>query len=697
MSQLKRRDKMFRFVKKMAKKLKAPAGCRHAVTACLLSVGSLTSFFNAQAAESVDDFALSPEQLLDATVMSVSKAPQKLKDAPAAIYVLSNEDIVRSGATSIPDALRMVPGVQVAQINANSWAVSVRGFNSALENKLLVLMDGRTVYDPLFSGVHWDAQDTMLEDIERIEVIRGPGASLWGANAVNGVINIITKKAQDTQGNLVSLTAGNQERGTVEERYGGKIGKDGEDGYWRIYGKYRRLNDDETPTGQDAHDGLGEGRAGFRADINGSTSRDTYTVQGDIYDNNSSDFRTTPLLVSPYALTRVENLSEKGANVLGRWNRAFSDDSHLMVQSYVDFNSQEQLIIKDRRTTFDLEAQYDLPSLGRHKITLGSGYRYSADNLEGSSTFVSFPSAYEGTQIFNGFVQDKITLVPKKWFLTLGSKLEHNDYTGFEVEPDARLQWHPDDNQMVWAAVSRAVRTPSRLEHDLTINEVTIPPSIAVPIPSSLILHADPDFASEDLIAYELGYRRQITPALSADITAFYNDYSNLSTNSFLPLGLGFSPLHFIFPFQFTNDTSGETHGIEVTSDWRPMKTLKLSASYSLLEVDLHGPPSTKAIASQAADNQSPTHQFSFNARWDLPHDTSLDTALYYVDTLPGFDVKTYWRLDARYSWRIMEGLQFSVVGQNLLEAEHREFSSPADANAGQIPRSVFGNLTWRY
>jgi len=647
------------------------------------------------AEENTDSFELSPEQLLNATVVSASKSPEKLKDAPAAIFVLTSEDIIRSGATSVPEALRLVPGVQVAQINANSWAVSVRGFNSALADKLLVLVDGRTVYDPLFSGVHWDAQDMVLEDIDRIEVIRGPGASLWGANAVNGVINIITKKAQDTQGNLMSATAGNQERGTVEERYGGAIGENGQDGYYRIYGKYRSMNDDETPMGADAHDAMTEQRAGFRTDLNGG-NQNSYTVQGDVFDNNSSDFRALPLLAAPYALTDLEALNDKGANVLGRWTRALSDDSHLMVQSYVDYEAQEQAIIRDRRTTFDLETQYDLPAIAWNKITMGTDYRYSADNLEGSSSFVSFPSAYEGTQLFSGFVQDKITLDPK-WHLTLGTKVEHNDYTGFEVEPDARLQWQPDDSQMAWAAVSRAVRTPSRLEHDLTIDESTIPPSHAIPLPVELLLQADPNFTSEDLVAYELGYRRQITPTSSVDVAVFYNDYSNLSTDSLLAPGLGISPLHFILPFEFTNDTSGETHGVEITGDWRATKSFKLSASYSLLMIDLHGPSSVSAISSQAADTQSPSNQFNVAARWDVTHDVAWDTTLYYVDSLPGFDVDTYWRLDTRASWRIFNGLEASLVGQNLLQAQHLEFSGPTAIGAAEIPRSILGNITWRY
>ncbi|HEU5047196.1 MAG TPA: TonB-dependent receptor [Rickettsiales bacterium] len=645
----------------------------------------------------IDDFNLSPEELFDAKVISVSKAPERVMDAPAAVYVLTNEDIIRSGATSIPEALRLVPGVQVAQINANSWAVSVRGFNSALANKLLVLVDGRTVYDPLFSGVHWNAQNMVLEDIERIEVVRGPGASLWGANAVNGVINIITKKAKDTQGNLASVTAGNKERGTVEDRFGGAIGENGEKGYYRIYGKYRSVADDKTPSGADAHDGMTDSRAGFRADLNGSSSRDNFTVQGDIFRNEASDYRTTPLLVAPYGLTQIENLNEDGANILGRWNRTFADKSTFMLQSYVDYFTQSQEIINDRRTTFDVEAQYDLAPIGRHAITIGGDYRYSADDLSSSSSFISYPGAFEGTTIFSGFLQDKITLVPKSWFLTLGSKIEHNDYTGVEVEPNARLQWFPDDNQMAWASVSRAVRTPSRLEHDLTINEFTIPPRAPSTTPIDLILRANPDFASEDLVAYEIGYRRQITPELSTDIAAFYNDYSNLETNTLMPFSVGSSPTHIIFPFEFTNDTSGETHGIELLTDWRAQKNLKLSASYSLLQVDLHGPPSSKAISSQQADTQSPTSQFNATSRWDVTSNTSFDTTLYYTSELPYYKIPHYWRLDARYSWRIMDGLQFSLTGQNLLMSSHREFSSATDVSAAEIPRSIFGSITWRY
>ncbi len=646
----------------------------------------------AQANENVDNFELSPEQLFDATVMSVSKTSEKLMDAPAAVYVLTNEDILRSGATSIPEALRIVPGVQVAQVNANSWAISVRGFNGALADKLLVLMDGREVYDPLFAGVYWDIQNTMLEDVERIEVIRGPGAALWGANAVNGVINIITKKAQDTQGNLVSLTAGNQEKGIVEERYGGRLG---DAGYYRVYGKYLDRNDETTPAGTDAHDGLAQGRTGLRADWkNDKTARDDFTVQGDMYRSDTSDFRSVPTFVSPFSQLQNENIDARGANILGRWNRAFSDDSYLTVQSYVDYTSRDQLTLGDRETTLDMDAQYALPALGRHKIILGGGYRYNADQLT-QSQIITFQNGYQATNIMNAFAQDKITLVPQDWFLTLGSKLEHNDFTGFEIEPDARLQWQINDRQMAWGSVSRAVRTPSILERELTINEGVL--SLGG-TPAELLLQPNNYYASEDMIAYELGYRNQLTPKTLLDVTAFYNHYTYLATLNFLTPSIVFTPpAHFLFPVTFTNNTYGETHGIETVLDWRALDTLKFSTSYSILEMHLHGPTPDQAIGSELAQQESPTYQFNIRGQWDIRKNISFDTTLYYVSSLPAYAVDDYWRLDMRLAWKIMNGLQFSLVGQNLLAPPHREFSSATDANAALINQSIFGNLTWQY
>lgn len=659
---------------------------------CVLSLLFLVGAMHGAKADDIDDFALSPEQLFDATVISASKTSQKLIDAPAAIFVLTNEDIMRSGATSIPEALRLVPGVQVAQVNANSWAIGVRGFNSTLNNKLLVLIDGRAVYDPLFSGVYWDVQDTMLEDIDHIEVIRGPGATLWGANAVDGVINIITKKAKDTQGNLVSATAGNQAKGIVGERYGGQIG---DQGYYRVYGKYLNQGDEQTLSSGNAQDGQTAYRSGFRSDWKSSSQND-FTVQGDAYHSKDGGLIPIPTFTSPFSLTQQQNVYANGANILGRWNHTLVDDSHFTLQSYVDYVARDQVVVNDRRTTFDLDSQYELPAFGRHKFVFGAGYRYNDDELT-SSPLATFSDEHGDTQLFNGFAQDTITLDPNTWFLTLGSKLEHNDYTGFEIEPSARLQWAPDATQRVWAAVSRAVRTPSRLERDLTINAGVLS---AGGTPDEFVLVPNPDFQSERLVAYELGYRNQLTPKLLLDTALFYNDYSQLGTATVLSPSVIATPVsHLYSPVIVTNDTHGETHGFETMLDWRALDNWNLSGSYSFLSMNLETTPSPSAVlaVSEISQQQSPQHQFNLRSQWDITSDTSFDVMSYYVSSLPGFPVGSYWRLDTRLSWRVTDNLQLSLVGQNLLHDEHQEFNSPTNVIATQIGRSVLGNITWRY
>jgi iron complex outermembrane receptor protein len=460
---------------------------------CAMAV--LASVTPAKAADDVDPFALSPEQLFDATVMSVSKTDEKVGTSPAAVYVLTNEDIKRSGATSIPEALRLVPGVQVARGNNSSWAISVRGLNSGLANKLLVLIDGREVYDALFSGVYWDIQDTPLADIERIEVIRGPGASLWGANAVNGVINIITKSAAHTQGALVTVAAGNEERAIVTARYGGKTG---DNVNWRIYAKYTDRDAQVTSSGGNPNDDWQALRGGFRADWDEDVSGNSFTVQGDVYSSETGRLRSVPQLTPPYAVETREDISAQGGNALARLNRDLGEGSSVSVQAYVDLLYREQFTLTNERKVFNVEAQYDLPTLGAHEIITGVHYRYADEQLTPSS-IITFEQSTRRDQLISGFVQDKITLEPDRWFLTVGSKFEHNDYSGFEVQPSARLQWQ-GDGQMAWGAVSRAVRTPSMLEHNLNVLTGVIPPGL-FPVPIAVELIPSPDFESEELIA----------------------------------------------------------------------------------------------------------------------------------------------------------------------------------------------------
>jgi len=667
--------------------------------AFLFSALNLAVMPAAYAADDVDSFALSPEQLFNATVTSVSKTSQKLMDAPAAIYVLTNEEIMRSGATSIPEALRLVPGVQVARVNANSWAISIRGFNSTLDDKLLVLIDGRTVYDPLFSGVYWDIQDTVLEDIDRIEVIRGPGATLWGANAVNGVINIITKKAADTQGNLASTTYGNQD-GNVEERYGGKLG---DNGYYRVYGKYLERDNEELDTGGNARDAQEESRGGFRADWKGTgDAKDDFTFQGDAYNSGASQYRFQPLfsLPGPHTQLDLEELDAHGGNMLGRWNRTFSEDSKFTLQSYVDYTSRDQLVLRDKRATFDIDAQYEFPQMDRHKIIIGGGYRYSHDNLTGSQ-FVTFTDIGENTNILSSFIQDKITLDPQ-WFLTLGSKFEHNDYTGFVAEPNARLQWQIDDSQMAWSSASHAVRTPSRLEEDLHLIQAAGsaggPPATLL---TSLDTIANPGYNGEEVNAYELGYRKQWTPKVSTDIATFYNAYHGLSTYTLATPAIfviGTDPTRFEEPFAPDGNAWAETYGVETTANWRVLNNLNLSASHSVLVIAMHD-ITANTLGAQAPEKQSPKYQANLHAAWDITKDVTYDAMFYYNSALTSYLVQSHTRLDMRLGWRVADGVELSLVGQDLLDPSTHEFVSPTDGHVlpVDISRAIYGKVTWRF
>jgi iron complex outermembrane receptor protein len=641
------------------------------------------------AADTAASFELSPEQLFNAKVMSVSKSDERLIDSPAAVYVLTNEDIHRSGATSIPEALRMVPGVNVARINTSGWAISVRGFNGALTNKLLVLIDGREVYDPLFSGVYWDVQDTPLEDIERIEVIRGPGAALWGANAVNGVINIITKEASDTTGNLVSITAGNQVNAMATARHGGKLG---DNSHYRMYAKSFYNSEQQLLNGADANDDWRSYRGGFRADWENDEDRTTFTLQGDAYNSQASQWRNVTLTYFPFSQVQQENILARGGNITGRWSKALSDDSKITVINYFDYTSRNQALLKGDRATYDFDIQYELPDWNRNKFTIGGKWRVSNDQLtETLGSIITFPNSSRTDKTLSGFIQDKITIVPEKWFLTLGSKFEHNSYTGVEVQPSAKLQWHINNRQMAWASVSHAVRTPSRLESDL--NAIQAAGAVGASL-LTIDTQANHDLESEELTAYELGYRNQLTRDISLDVATFYNDYSKLVT--YVSQGLAFPPPRFIIGLKPMNNAKAEVYGAEAVVNWQASNTLKFSAAYSLLDMYVHGPSIT---SSEEIERQSPENQFNVRALWDITRNLAWDTTVYYVSELADYNIDSYVRVDMRLGWRIKEGLEFNLVGQNLFDNTHQEFTSPIDPHsfATQINRSIYGNIIWRF
>ncbi len=641
----------------------------------------------AHAHDGVDPFALSPEQLFGAEVISTSRTPQSVWESPAAVYVLSGEDIERSGAVSIAEALRLVPGVHVARTSTSGWAVSVRGFNDSLANKLLVLIDGRETYDPLFSGVYWDVQDTAIEDIERIEVVRGPGASLWGANAVNGVINIITRRASETQGLLASAIAGDLERAGLTLRYGGASGPKT---HWRIYGRAFDRDAQERLVGGEDASAWQAWRGGFRIDT-ALSARDEFTLQGDVYRSETGQFRLAPSFSAPFSALEREAIKADGGNVLARWTRQMGE-ARLTSQAYIDVTRRDQRNLRDERTTFDLDVQYEFASLGAHDLVLGARYRNTRDDIDQTEVIRSETDTHR-SELFSVFAHDEIAL-GRAWRLTLGSKFDWNDYTGFEIQPNARLHWM-GARQTVWGAVSRAVRTPSELDREFDILLAAAPPPMMSTSPVTIELLANPEFESEEVLAYEGGYRREIAPHLALDLAVFHNEYRNLA--AFMPLApmLGADPARIILvPIAMRNDAEAATQGGELVLDWRPHGDLAVSVAYSYLDLDVRAPAS--AIDGEVAEGRSPVNQANLHLHWQAGDGLSLTGALYYVDELPDFGIDAYVRADLRVGFTLSDGVRFELIGQNLFDNLHREFTPASEVSAAEIGRSVFGRLTWR-
>ncbi len=639
---------------------------------------------------------------MDVEVTSVMKEQSTVGRSPAAVFVITQDMIRRSGATNIPEALRMAPGVDVARISTNSWAISIRGFNSINSNKLLVLIDGRSIYNEISSGVLWNEQDVMLEDVERIEVVRGPGGTLWGANAVNGVINIISKSAKDTQGGLVSAGGGYQDKWIGAGRYGGHSG---DDFFWRVYGKDFDIAPGNLPDGI-AHDQWRQGRGGFRMDwFPDHTKADTLTLQGDFYQSASGESGVRPTPTYPYGTFFDEDVRGSGANLLGRWTHVVDERQDWSLLAYYDQYMENQYISSANTNIFDIEFQDRFPIGQRSEIVWGLSYRYCADNLHGDGFDFAFSPEQRSLSLPSAFVQDQISLVKDRLALILGTKFEHNDYTGFEVEPSGRLLWTPDPKQSMWAAVSRAVRTPDRFEANglVTMGPVgtaTVPPGI--PLPVFVQTLGNPLYGSEYLTAYETGYRRQVTDRFAWDLALFYNEYDSLRTSSPGPVvpGPGFASLIETRPF--TNWGQGYGYGAEIAVQWSVNDRWRLSGAYSWLEtsvwVSQNGTP-----GSGVTPSQSPNNQVYLRSSWDLTKKLDFDLAARYVD---GFEianaqtnlfVSPYVTMDAQIVWKARQNLELALIGQNLTANNHYEFGPEYYVYATRVPTSVFGKLTWRF
>lgn len=666
----------------------------------LLAAIYITALPASVGAYSTDElFNLSLEELVNIQITSVSKKPQRISDSAAAVFVITQDDIRRSGAASIPEALRLAPGINVARIDGNKWAITARGFNGRFANKLLVLMDGRSVYTPLFSGVYWDVQDTLLDDIDRIEVIRGPGAALWGANAVNGVINIITKHSEKTNGLLAKGCYGSEENGFAAVRYGSPAGRHGN---YRVYAKYFNRDGYDAIGGGEAADDWNSFRGGFRYDGQ-LDSRDTLTVQGDAYSGTEGQTNSEFSLAPPsYRLIRDEDTSFSGGNLLLRWERTLSENSDLALQTYYDHTERdEKALVKESRDTFDLDFQHRFALGNRQEIIWGLGYRLSRDDLDPNEPTISINKSSQTDQTASFFVQDEITLKPDLLRFILGSKFEHNDYTGFEVQPNARLICTPSEKHSIWASVARAVRTPSRAEEDAVITLEIIPPDLTTIPPTPIIAataNGDEDYDSEELLAWELGYRFMPSTAFSFDLAGFLNVYDNLRSAEPQSLDPTALPLHLVLPNLLHNKLKAKTWGFEAVVDWKIRDWWRLQTAYSFLQMDVDMESDSNDGGSiDLMEGTSPKNQLSVRSSMDLPRNIALDFWLRYADQLESLDIDDYVTLDIRLGWEPRPGLELAIVGQNLLQDSHQEYSPEYQTLATEVPRGIYGQAVLHY
>lgn len=616
---------------------------------------------------------LSLEQLLNETVTSVSKKEQRIADAAAAIAVLSNDDLRRSGATSVPEALRSVPGLNVSGFNSSQWAISARGFNGIYANKLLVLVDGRAVYTPLFGGVYWDLQQSMLADLDRIEVIRGPGATVWGANAVNGVINVVSRSARDTQGGYAYAGGGDIHQAMAGARYGMPTGSNT---FLRIFGSYQLNNDYPLADGSSANNGWSGETAGFRLDHYRDENTQA-TWQGDFTGSDYSDHAS-----DSYNL-----------NTLGRWTQTLSDRSSYEVQAYYDrtYRNDAQRVCSTT-DTIDLTFQNTFGLGEHHDLIWGVGYRFINDQLSPTTPLVILTEGSVSQDLVSAFIQDDWKVVPDRLTVTLGTKLEHNDFTGLEVQPNLRAVFKPAENQTLWGAISRAVRTPSEVG-GMSLGGIVAGQPFPGPGGTNYlpVLVGNEAVKSETLWAYELGYRIQASSRINAEINAYFNDYDRLinvgPVTQFVPGPPAFARI------PFANYEEGDTYGGEVAVTFAATESWRLTASYALFRAQIHS--LSAATIPEATEEGTPRNQVLLRSSYDFSERLSFDVQGRYVDNQRG--VPSYLTADVHLSYRPSSRWELSLVGQNLFDKQHPEFRSAILIQPAEVPRSFYGKVTWRF
>jgi iron complex outermembrane receptor protein len=650
---------------------------------------------------------LSFDELMQVNITSVSKKSEKLSEAIAAVYVVTRNEIRRSGATSIPEALRFVPGVDVAQIDPNKWAIGIRGFNGRFSNKLLVMIDGRSVYTPTFSGVYWENQDYPMDDIERIEVIRGPGATLWGANAVNGIINIITRDTNQTQGTVASLALGNELKGLAEFRYGAEVSKEAS---YRVYAKARHVDNGLSEEGEPQDNEGKYLQLGFRADWQRSDEQ-WFTFLGDTYKNEMSQVHNIPKIPHSNGVFGIieGDVKNKGAKLGFRWSQLIGLNSEFNVDVNYDYYDRRELKFSEKRDTFDVDFQHKMVPIDNHELLWGGGYRLSYNELT-SGHLLSVDEADEKITIWNLFFQDEIYFPSQNFTVTLGTKIEGNSYSGSEIQPSVRGSWVPNEQFTWWWAVSRATRTPSRVEINSNISINVVPPfelSPENPFPTSVQIQGQESFEAEEVDAYESGLRWMPTDKLAFDISVFYNNYTNLrsyavSTPSFEVID--FEP-YTVLPLLLGNDMVGTTKGFELLLSWQANLSTRFRFSYSFLDDKLNDNQYNSFSDSfiSVVQDRTPQNQASLWGNFDLAPNVELDVRLFYVDKRPWNYFQKLEPLDSnlnadlRLAWYPNETIEISLVGRNLLHSSRKEFVIETWPEPSQIERSVFAKVKFAW
>jgi iron complex outermembrane receptor protein len=628
---------------------------------------------------------LSLEELMDVEVTSVSRVAENLAGAAAAITVVTGEDLRRSGATTLPEALRFVPGMHVARRSSNTWAMSSRGFSSISSEKLLVLTDTRSIYTPLYSGVFWDVQDYLLQDVDRIEVIGGPGAALWGSNAVNGVINITTKSARETQGPYSEALIGTEEQ-SFSARYGGQTS----DISYRVFGRHFDRDGSYKP-GTASEDDWRMNHVGFRSDWEASTA-DALTVQGDVYRANVGQLTPSVAVTGRTGATGDLESELSGGNVLGRWRHTLSGTSDLQLRAYYDHTGRDDPSYRDALDTVDLDFQHRTAPTSKQELIWGLNYRRTDNRTVGKGILALDPPSSEDN-VFSAFIQDQISLAdPVR--VTLGSKFEYNDFSGFEFQPNVRIAWQLSARQVLWSAVSRAVRVPTRIERDLAVDASN-------PAGNPVVrLLGNEDFDSEELLAYEAGYRWQAFDRLAVDLNVYHNVYEGLASLEFVSPFIA-ADGRTVFPVIYRNLNDAEADGAGLLATFAARTFWRLVANYSYIDISVERGGQDLGRGRFIA-GATPRHQFGLRSVLDIGPRWHLDVQLRHhtaIRTLPdivtGEGIGAYTEMDVRGAWRLTGDIEISLVGQNLLHDHHTEFGSPQAR--GQIERSVYAKLAWGF